>query len=95
MRGKARVMQKVLSYKGRVKKLGGFNRNDVLFDYCKMCGTTEGLVIDHIVPLSRGGMNTIDNIQVLCRSCNCKKANKMMYELDFYDFALSLALKKE
>lgn len=33
--------------------------------------------IDHVIPLSKGGTHTWDNIQLLCRSCNCKKSNKM------------------
>ena len=32
--------------------------------------------IDHIVPLSRGGSHTRDNIAPACRSCNRKKSNK-------------------
>jgi len=29
--------------------------------------------IDHIVPVSRGGTHTKDNLQLLCRSCNRQK----------------------
>jgi hypothetical protein len=43
---------------------------------CKECGATHGLSIDHIVPVSRGGNSTDDNLQVLCLGCNVRKGNK-------------------
>lgn len=43
---------------------------------CVVCGATEDLTIDHIVPLSKGGLNIIDNVQPLCRRCNSSKGNR-------------------
>lgn len=43
---------------------------------CCECGATKdetSLEIDHIVPVSRGGTNDIDNLQTLCRECNRMK----------------------
>lgn len=42
-------------------------------DICKECGTDENLTIDHIIPLARGGTNKLENLQVLCKSCNSRK----------------------
>jgi len=40
---------------------------------CRYCGATNRLEIDHIIPLSRGGSNELDNLQILCRYCNSRK----------------------
>jgi 5-methylcytosine-specific restriction endonuclease McrA len=36
---------------------------------CVMWGDTTFICIDHRVPLKKGGSNTDDNVQPLCRSC--------------------------
>lgn len=43
---------------------------------CLRCGKSEAevkLTIDHVIPVSQGGSNTIDNVQPLCKSCNASK----------------------
>jgi len=45
---------------------------------CLDCGKEGKLTPDHILPLSKGGADTIDNIQPLCRSCNCRKGVKFL-----------------
>lgn len=44
---------------------------------CESCGSIKDLEYDHVIPISKGGSNTIKNIQVLCRECNRKKSNKI------------------
>lgn len=44
---------------------------------CVKCGTTEELTLDHIKPWSRGGENTVENLQTMCRRCNCSKGNRI------------------
>ncbi len=46
---------------------------------CLRCGRREPeikLAADHVIPLSQGGRNSIDNIQPLCIACNSSKWNK-------------------
>ena len=33
---------------------------------------------DHIIPISKGGNNTKENVVPACRSCNAKKGNKIL-----------------
>jgi hypothetical protein len=54
---------------------------------CRHCGTTDAesaartgvhLHYDHIVPFSRNGTDTVNNIQLLCENCNLRKGNKVI-----------------
>jgi hypothetical protein len=46
---------------------------------CVSCGTTYNLTVDHIIPVVHGGSSDPDNLQTLCKSCNCKKGSSMPY----------------
>lgn len=43
---------------------------------CARCGSTKRLGLDHIEPVSKGGPDTLENLQVLCLSCNSAKGNR-------------------
>jgi len=43
---------------------------------CQYCGSRTTLTIDHIVPRSRGGADTWENLITACVACNNKKGNR-------------------
>lgn len=47
---------------------------------CIYCGATEQLSWDHLLPRSRGGPDTPDNVVMACRTCNSAKGDKGLYE---------------
>ena len=51
-----------------------------LQDFCTYCHSKENLTIDHILPISKGGQNTLANITVACGSCNNSKRAKLLDE---------------
>lgn len=52
---------------------------------CAICGAKMNLEIDHIIPVSKGGRENESNMQVLCRSCNSRKGNRIDYT-QFFKF---------
>jgi 5-methylcytosine-specific restriction endonuclease McrA len=83
--------QKVLveshAYRARISGTGGsFTIQEwqtLLAQYnwtCPGCGRKEPnikLTVDHIIPISKGGSGNIENIQPLCKLCNCKKYTRI------------------
>lgn len=45
---------------------------------CQYCGSTRRLTIDHVIPRSRGGGDTWENMVVACSICNTKKGNTLL-----------------
>jgi len=73
------VLKKVIKF-----KINGLacNRANVLWrdmrrcQYCYKHHDDRELTLDHVVPKSRGGLNTWTNIVTACKDCNQKKGNK-------------------
>lgn len=47
---------------------------------CSACASTDDLVIDHVVPIVRGGTSALENLQALCAPCNRAKGRSTMAE---------------
>jgi 5-methylcytosine-specific restriction endonuclease McrA len=44
---------------------------------CQICCTDQGeMHIDHIISRKSGGTHDLDNLRVLCKSCNLRKGSK-------------------
>ncbi|WP_035920608.1 TerD family protein [Frankia sp. QA3] len=44
---------------------------------CVQCQATEYLEFDHVIPHSRGGATSVNNLQLLCRRCNQEKGARI------------------
>ena len=52
---------------------------------CLYCGedNRKELTLDHVIPKSKGGKNTWENLVTCCKSCNVKKDNKSLEGVGF------------
>ena len=54
---------------------------------CQYCGRPhrhDELTIDHIVPISRGGRNSWDNVVTACKKCNNRKGSHLPGEIQMW-----------
>jgi 5-methylcytosine-specific restriction endonuclease McrA len=50
---------------------------------CQYCGSSHPLTVDHVVPRSKGGGDTWDNVVTSCASCNRKKGDRLPHHVGF------------
>lgn len=96
-RNKARLNSKVYSCNRRAQKDGAegtftidewktlCDKFDKRCVHCKRPGDYHSLTPDHVVSMSVGGSNYIDNIQPVCSSCNSSKGNRTIDYRPSYD----------
>jgi 5-methylcytosine-specific restriction endonuclease McrA len=48
---------------------------------CQYCGSSKRLTLDHVMPRSRGGRDTWENLVAACEPCNTRKGNRTPQEV--------------
>ncbi|MEQ8712256.1 MAG: HNH endonuclease [Cyclobacteriaceae bacterium] len=49
---------------------------------CQYCGTHKDLTLDHLIPRSKGGKSTWNNLLTACRRCNARKGDYQIDQID-------------
>ncbi len=47
---------------------------------CQYCGSRSDLTLDHVMPRSRGGRDSWENLVTACNKCNVRKGNRTPVE---------------
>jgi len=73
-----RLLNAFKRHKKRVKfsRINIFGRDGYKCQYCSTKGRLAELTYDHIIPKSRGGKTTWQNIVTCCEPCNSKKRDR-------------------
>lgn len=48
---------------------------------CQYCGSRADLTFDHLIPRSKGGQTTWDNVVTACAPCNLRKADRLAEDI--------------
>ncbi|HLJ29205.1 MAG TPA: HNH endonuclease [Candidatus Angelobacter sp.] len=79
---------RLLEYRRIPHQTRALSRKNILLrdrNTCQYCGvvmSSNDLTLDHVVPRSRGGSSTWENLVACCHSCNRKKGNHLLVEIN-------------
>lgn len=79
---------RLLEYRRIPHQTRALSRKNILLrdrNTCQYCGEAKApgeLTLDHVVPRSRGGNSTWENLVACCHSCNRQKGNRLLSEID-------------
>jgi 5-methylcytosine-specific restriction endonuclease McrA len=79
---------RLLEYRRIPHQTRALSRKNILLrdrNQCQYCGVvlpSGELTLDHVIPRSRGGNSTWENLVACCHACNRRKGNRMLAELD-------------
>jgi 5-methylcytosine-specific restriction endonuclease McrA len=81
----------VVSLKTYVKpsRIPAFTRFNVFLRdrfSCQYCGSHEDLTFDHVIPRSKGGLTTWENVVAACSPCNLRKGDRLPHDIEMLPF---------
>jgi len=77
---------RLLAYRHIPQQTRALSRKNILLrdrNTCQYCSTTlpsGELTLDHVIPRSRGGLSTWENLVACCHPCNRRKGNQLPHE---------------
>jgi 5-methylcytosine-specific restriction endonuclease McrA len=78
---------RLLEYRRIPHQTRALSRKNILLrdrnmcQYCQVVLTASELTLDHVIPRSRGGLSTWENLVACCHDCNRGKGNQLLHEL--------------
>src|SRR5580700_7475608 len=79
---------RLLEYRRIPHQTRALSRKNILLrdrntcQYCAVVLPSSELTLDHVIPRSRGGSSTWENLVACCHGCNRRKGNRMLHGLD-------------
>jgi 5-methylcytosine-specific restriction endonuclease McrA len=79
---------RLLEYRRIPHQTRALSRKNILLrdrNSCQYCGIvlpSNELTLDHVLPRSRGGASTWENLVACCHECNRRKSNMLLHETD-------------
>src|SRR5437016_3558102 len=79
---------RLLEYRRIPHQTRALSRKNILLrdrNTCQYCGvvlSSGELTLDHVVPRSRGGSSTWENLVACCHHCNRRKGNHLLHETE-------------
>ena len=79
---------RLLEYRRIPHQTRALSRKNILLrdrNTCQYCGvvlSSSDLTLDHVIPRSRGGSSTWENLVACCHPCNRRKGNHLLGETD-------------
>lgn len=81
---------RLLEYRRIPHQTRALSRKNILLrdrNTCQYCGvvlSSSDLTLDHVIPRSRGGVSTWENLVACCHPCNHRKGNHLLGEINMH-----------